>query len=263
VGEAVAAIVDLLDRVNASDRGIVFVFRDDILEWSADAVSALKSQQLIERAPPANHVVCPGCEEQCAMPVQRRRARNDRTSVFVVCDRREDINRVEIDQDRLEQWQSSVTAICNFVAAQLGLHPAVRRMDGAEMWQVGMAFGRKRSQMICIRGGETLSLVVGGNSMPLAGLFGFNEGCYCLDADKILHMVDASETGDPRYTPNRNKAEERKLRTAAMYQAWQKEYRRLMKKRPGMSDSWYSKEIAKSPAGHGRDSETIRKNMKR
>lgn len=229
----------------------------------AVVASALKSQQLIRQAPPAAHVVCPGCEEQCAMPVERRRARNDRTSVFVLCDRREDINRVEIDQDRLEQWQCSVTAICNFVAVQLGLHPTVSRMNVPGMWQVGMAFGRKRSQMICIRGGEALSVVVGGNSMPLAGLIGFNEGCYCLDAEKILHMVDASETGDPRYTPNRNKAEERKRRTAAMYQAWQEEYRRQVKKRPGMSDSWYAKEIAKRPVAQGRDSETIRKNMKR
>lgn len=65
------------------------------------------------------------------------------------------------------------------------------------------------------------------------------------------------------YTPSNVKREARKLGTLAMYETWKKEYRSLKKKSPNMSDVWYSRQIAKTEIGKGRDAETIRKNMKK
>jgi hypothetical protein len=79
----------------------------------------------------------------------------------------------------------------------------------------------------------------------------------------VRRLVDASTTGDRRYTPSSARREARKLDTQAMYESWQKAYRDWRKKRPGMSDVWYSKRIAKMDIAKGRDSETIRKNMKK
>lgn len=56
--------------------------------------------------------------------------------------------------------------------------------------------------------------------------------------------------------------EVRKLATQAMYRSWQKQYRKLNKQRPNMSDIWYSQQIAKQDIGKQRDAETIRKHMK-
>jgi hypothetical protein len=64
-----------------------------------------------------------------------------------------------------------------------------------------------------------------------------------------------------RYTPNNARREVRKLNTRGMHDSWQKEYRKLKKSRPDMSDVWYSKQIAKMPIADGRSAETIRKHM--
>ena len=48
-----------------------------------------------------------------------------------------------------------------------------------------------------------------------------------------------------------------------MYASWQKEYRKLKRIRPRRTDSWYAQQISKMDIGQNRDSETIRKNMKK
>ena len=53
-----------------------------------------------------------------------------------------------------------------------------------------------------------------------------------------------------------------KLNTQYLYKAWQTAYTKAVKRYPRKSDVWHSREIAKLPIAKGRDSETIRKNMK-
>ena len=53
-----------------------------------------------------------------------------------------------------------------------------------------------------------------------------------------------------------------KLETKALHERWRKEYRALKKRRPEMSDVWYSQQIAKMGSAEGRSAETIRKHMK-
>ena len=48
----------------------------------------------------------------------------------------------------------------------------------------------------------------------------------------------------------------------ALYESWRKEYRTLKKRRPDMSDVWYSQQIAKMDIAKGRSAGTIKKNMK-
>jgi hypothetical protein len=48
-----------------------------------------------------------------------------------------------------------------------------------------------------------------------------------------------------------------------MYGGWQKEYRKLKKQHPRMTDVWHSRQIAKMGIGYGKNSETIRKHMKK
>lgn len=53
-----------------------------------------------------------------------------------------------------------------------------------------------------------------------------------------------------------------KLHTKRQHKAWQKAYTESKKKQPGMSDVWYSRQIAKLDIANGRAADTIRKNMK-
>ena len=89
---------------------------------------------------------------------------------FIVCDKRSDINRVPVSAGRLIQWQCNADSVCGFIAASLGLRRSGRQTANADLWEIGVATGNKRSQMLCLQADGGLALVVGGNKVPLAEL---------------------------------------------------------------------------------------------
>jgi hypothetical protein len=85
---------------------------------------------------------------------------------------------------------------------------------------------------------------------------------------QLTERKDAGEDkGIPKkgklYTPNNARRESRKLTTQARYAKWQKQYRKLKKSRPEMSDTWHSRQIARMDIAEGSSAETIRKHMKK
>ena len=258
-----AALIELLARVGAGDGAPVLVSEYELNQWPGAAVAAMKAQRLLAKARPATGVVCPGCEDECLMPVHVPANAKGTPAAFVVCDKRSDINRVPVSVDRLLQWQCSADAVCAFVADSLGLRRSTQPSDTVLQWHIGIASGNKRSQMLCLQSAGVLSLVAGNNALPLADVIEFANGAYALDGVRVRQLVDAASTADNRYTPSNAKREARKLDTQAMYAGWQKAYRDLQRKRSGMSGTWYSQQIEKLPEACGRDAETIRKHMKK
>ena len=257
-----AALIELLGRVGARNGTATLISTEELNQWPVAAVAAMKIQNLLLKARPAKSVVCPGCEQECSMPVHTvTRAAAPATS-FVVCDKRSDINRVAVPAARLAQWRCDAQAVCGFVAASLGLVQTTVQPSDAGLLPIGMARGNKRTQMLCLRVHGHLALVAGAHAMPVADVIGFENGGFTLDHAVIHQMVDASTTADPRHTPSAAKREARKIDTQAMYATWQKAYRALLKKSPGKSDVWYSQQIAKADKVHVRDPGTIKKHMK-
>jgi len=257
-----AALTALWEMVGADRGKPVFVNEEDLSKLPQTALEAMKAQRLIAKASPAKSVACPGCEEECAMPVYTQSDGKGATSVFVVCDKRDDTNRVAIPESKLRQWQCNLDLIASFIASSLGVRGAIKKTDN-ERWEIGIVSGEKRSQMLCLDMAGELSLVVGNSKAPLVEFIGFKDSSYSLDVAAIRRLVDAAKTADERYTPSNAKREANKLDTQAMYKSWQKAYRELSRKTPGMSDVWYSQQIAKNKEiAQGRDAETIRKHMK-
>jgi hypothetical protein len=257
------ALLELLERVGASQGAAALVNEEELSRWPAEAVCALKSHKLLVRASPAASVVCPGCEQQCTMPVHTVSDGTGKAASFVVCDKRDDINRVEVPPERLRQWRCGVEAVGAFAANSLGLRPENRRKIGDGLWELGLVRGKTRSQMLCLRSNEALEVVAGNSAVPLAELVRSGMEGYSIDGEVVRQRVDAATTGDPRYTPSNARREVRKLETQALHEGWQKEYRVQKKRRPEMSDIWYARQIAKADVGKGRSAETIRKHMTR
>lgn len=257
------ALLELLARVEASHGGAILVSEEELRGWPAEAVRHLKSQKLLTRASPAVSVVCPGCEQECAMPVHTVSAAAGKAASFVVCDKRDDINRVAVPSERLKQWRCGMDAVGRFAAESLGLRAESQRKAGNSLWELGLVTGKKRSQMVCLRANGALELVAGGNAVSLSELVRFGGEGYGIDLKAIRQLADAATTGDSRYTPSNARREARKLDTHGLHEGWRKAYRALKKSRPGMSDVWYSQQIAKGDFGEGRRPETIRKHMTR
>lgn len=258
-----AALIELLARVGAQNGAAMLVSAEELRQWPAAAVAAMKSQKLLARARPASSVVCPGCERECVMPVHTLPAGPRGPSSFIVCDKRDDINRVSVSANRLMQWRCDADAVCGFIAASLGLRRSDQHPADAGLLNIGMASGDKRSQMLCLQPKGDIALVAANNAVPLAELVGYRDCEYSVDGDMIRQLVDSATTANPRYMPSNARREARKLDTQAMYEAWQKAYREWKKKRHNMSDVWYSQQIAKMDVANGRSAETIRKHMKK
>ena len=257
-----ATLIELLGRVGALNGAAVKISAEELNQWPATAVSALKSQDLLLKARPAKSVVCPGCEQQCSMPVHTVTRANAPATFFVVCDKRSDINRVAVPAARLALWRCDAKAVCGFVAACLDLQQTIVQPSEDGLLPIGMARGNKRTQMLCLRAQGHLALVVGADAIPLADVVGFENGGFTLDHAVIRQLVDAATTADTRHTPSTAKRDARKIDTQVMYASWQKAYRALLKKSPGKSDVWYSQQIAKADKVHVRDPSTIKKHMK-
>ena len=257
-----SAAIELLERLATLRGDPLLISAHEMAEWPVDAIAALKVQKLISKAPAGSSAVCPGCEEQCVMSVHTIPAPAGKSSGFVVCDKRDDINRVAVSIDRLLRWRCSVEAVCGFVADCLNLRQSSARADAVDLRQIGIVTGKKRSQMLCLRVGSRLDLVAGRTALPLDDLISFDNGVYRLNSIAITQIVDASDITDTRYTPSATRREARKLETQARYKKWQRAYRSLTKTRPDMSDTWYAKQIAKSAEGDGKDSGTIRKHIR-
>jgi hypothetical protein len=256
------AMLELMARMGASNGAAVLVSGEELSHWPAAAVKTMKSQALLVKARPAASVVCPGCEQECIMPVHTLPAGPRSPASFIVCDKRSDINRVAVPISRVEQWQASGTSIARLLAGLLGLRRPRAGDTPIGHWEIGMFKGVKRSQMLCLKANGELALVAGNNAVSLSELIYYRNGKYLLDQAMILQLVDSATTVDNRYTPTNARREVRKLDTLAMYESWQAEYRRLEKRRPNMSDVWYSQQIAKMAIAKGRNAGTIRKNMK-
>lgn len=258
-----AALIELLERVGANQGNAILVNDEDLTQWPIAAVAAMKTQGLLTKTKPASSATCPGCEHECVMPVHIIPAKeNSFVRAFISCDKRNDISRVPVSFEKLNQWLCNIDSVCQFVAACLGLRRSNQLTDNSNFRNIGIAKGIKRSQMLGLEADGVLSLIAGNNRLPLIELIKYHDGTYSFDDAMIHQLVDSVTTADNRYTPSNAKREARKLDTAAMHDSWQKEFRKLKKKRSNMSDTWYSLQIAKMEIANGRSAETIRKNMK-
>ena len=181
---------------------------------------------------------------------------------FVTCEER-NFGRVKIPPAQLQQWHLTQRQIARWITDTLDLRFSGKRLNSESLLELGLLSGDKHSQMLCLQTNDELLLVAGSNHLPLLDAININDGALSLNADLIRQLVDTSSTGDARYTPSTARREVRKQETIAMYGQWRKAYRELKKKRPNMSDVWYSQQIAKLDIALGRDAETIRKQMKK
>jgi hypothetical protein len=200
--------------------------------------------------------------DACVMAVHTFPRASGAAASFIVCDKRSDINRVPVSVERLMQWRCDANAVRGFIAESLGLRRSDQRPADAEMLNIGIASGGKRSQMLCLKPYGTVAIVAETGSLPLADLVSFRNGKYSVEAATVRELVDSATTADHRYTPRNAMREARKQDTQVMYERWRKAYRSLRKQRPNRSGLWYSQQIAKLEIAAGRDAETIRKHMK-
>jgi hypothetical protein len=190
------AVLELLARVGASKGVPMLVSEEELGRWPTAAVQAMKKQKLLVKARPASSVVCPGCEQECVMPVHTLTHKRRGPESFVVCDKRDDINRVAVPISMLEQWQASGSSIAELLAGLLGLRrPDTAGDTSAGRWEIGVFKGAKHSSHVVLLADGQLALSLAGHSIALAEVLLFGNKDFELNKRTLLRLVDKPVAG--------------------------------------------------------------------
>jgi hypothetical protein len=235
---------------------------EQVREWPEDAVKIFQSAGWINQKNSAKSIVCPGCEENCFMPVHVYPSVKDKpTRIVVACDQRDDMGLIPIPADNLQQWQITENQVVRWIAHSLGLKGKPKKDKKSGSTHIGNVQGKKNIGLLEWIVQKPVSLKVSGHTLALIEVIYFKSNQLLVDNAAIINMVDMSPT--ERYEPSIVRQEASKLNTQAKHKGLQKAYRKLKKENPGESGEWYSFEISKKDIGKGFQPETIRKIMKR
>ena len=189
------ALIELLDRVAALQGASALISADELAQWPGEAVTAMKARKLITRARPAASAVCPGCEEECVMPVHTIPQPSRDPALFIACDKRDDIGRVPVPNAQLEQWQASGDSIADLLAGLLDLQRPNMGNSLAGRWEVGVFRGKKHASHLVLLAGERLTLTLAGHSIALAEMLALEGNRFKVDKRQLTNLVDTPVAG--------------------------------------------------------------------
>lgn len=254
------ALDALIININASSNSIHLGW-DEVEQWQDDALALFVGVGLLTKSNHAQSLECKGCEYRCFMPVELT---DDKRRAFIVCDHMDmhsQMGRIAVPLQRLTQWRTSPKHFAKVIASLLGLEGVAHDKKETGVYELGMLKSNTGRRWVSLAV-SPLSLVINQHATPVGDLLYIDNNELTIDHVRINELLNSPTSNAKNYTPNTDKQENRKLATQAMYQNWNDAYLKLLKQNSNKSDSWYSMQIAKLPIAQGRNSETIRKNMK-
>jgi hypothetical protein len=259
-------LVDLLANISANEEQTVLIW-DSVQEWPEGALNGFLEAGFLVKGAYAQSIECTGCENRCFMDVLTLPHKDKALArAFVVCDdsdMQSQMGRIEIPTERLQQWKTSPKQLAALIAELLGLDTNPSYQKETASYQLGMLKGDKGRRWVTLSV-KPLALVINHQTMLVSDLLYFEDGELLIDRLSVDEVLNSALSKTSKvYTPNTSKREAGKLATQAMYQNWKDEYLRLVKSHPNKPDTWYSVKIAKLDIAQDKDSETIRKNMKK
>ncbi|MDA3914764.1 hypothetical protein [Oleiagrimonas sp.] len=160
-------MIELLERLSARGGAAVRISEAELAAWPEDAIATMKAEDLLVQGRPSNTTTCPGCERSCTMPVHVMNDRSGVPAAFVVCDKREDINRVDVPLDELQAWQTSSGALAQKIQYLLGLPDSPVTQGDAGEWRLGVYRNRQRASHLALVNDGHLTLTLAGHTVAL------------------------------------------------------------------------------------------------
>lgn len=166
---AAEVLETVLARIADSSDGIVYITEAELAEWPAAPVSVLKESGLLTAASPARSTTCDGCERQCSMAVE---VIDDQfgKAAFIFCDKRDDVDRIEVPFERLQRWQATGEAVAAFLAK----HSGAGRLHGIPVsvneWPVGRFRAARAENVILEKKDGGLVVCIAGHKIPVVDI---------------------------------------------------------------------------------------------
>lgn len=188
------ALIEILERISAKNGAAIYISNQELTGWPMEFVLALKTAGLITQAPPAKHIICPGCEQSCSMPFTVLTNQNGESSAFIACDKRNDASRIPISLEQAEQWQTSGTSLANLLSTLLELPRPLIKSDNSFHWELGVLRGLKYSAHIVLNLDGKPLIQTAGHNLTVSELLSFRTSKFELDQRKIIHAIDNPST---------------------------------------------------------------------
>lgn len=155
----------------------------------------MKAHKLLMKARPAASVICPGCERRCVMPIQVPPMQGTTARAFVVCDKRSDINRVDVPIEHLEQWQVSGHSVADLMADLMGLCRPLENDADIARWELGVFRGAKHSSHLLLLADGKLTLTLAGHATDVADVLTLEDGAFAIEKRTLNRQVDTPVAG--------------------------------------------------------------------
>lgn len=179
----------LLDRLAAASGDAACFSVHELAEWPPAPLERLKDAGLLVATTPATSVICPGCEYECAMPVELVTNAAGELCPFVACDKREDTARVPVPLAELEQWQCAPRQLADVLAVLLGLRRPLADNDPARC-DLGVMKGAKHSAHVVLAVEHGLQLAIAGHTLPVADVLELGDKGLAVDRRRLVRCVD-------------------------------------------------------------------------
>lgn len=111
---------DFLTAVSTYKNNKVSLSSRDLRMWDAFLVQKLKKHGLLKKIDAPETMACSGCSENCGgMDVHTQVKRSGEVVSFIMCDVRDDTNRVILSKDDLEWFEMSLDDVVKFFLKSL------------------------------------------------------------------------------------------------------------------------------------------------
>jgi hypothetical protein len=179
----------LLARLAAAGGEATTFSAQELVEWPADLLAVLKIMCLLSPATPASSVTCPGCEDECAMPVEIANTAKGETRAFVACDKRDDTARVPVPLPQLEQWQCTPRQLADALAATLKLRRPLNDTN-PHQFDLGMLKGTQYSAQVELLVVPAMQLHISGHVLPLTDVLELDGKGLTVERRVLVRCVD-------------------------------------------------------------------------
>ena len=252
VAQSGGVLAELLARLAAAGNGVVEVPGDELAAWPQDEVFALKSHAVLLPGKPAEIAICPGCERACVMPVQTLPRAERPASLFIVCDKPVDINRVLVAPAALERWRVSVQSLVDAMSHLLSGNAATAHGGVAVGYRLGFVQEKKqdRAALHLSFDNKGPRLLVAGHVLEVQDVLVLRDQRLAFDQRMLARCVDApADAGSAGPAESQEAVGKRMLaRKLALKAAGTKAFLRVIALEEECSESWVKQLIAKASA---------------
>lgn len=172
---------------------------DQTQRWPKGARELFQKAGWLRATDAAATVECPGCEENCFMPVQFSPAPPGQPAApYVVCEARSEMGKVKIPHARLQQWQLTQAQIARWISTALHLRSKLEKDPASATFKLGNVQGKQRLAELHLDLNEPVSLKASGHTLPLSEIVFLADGQPSIDQAAIVAMVDLPPARVPK-----------------------------------------------------------------